>query len=75
MIFRCTGAVSVSRESLTYLLDPKVGGMTGNLVSVAVGGANEALDSHPGRYVIKLSRRLGFFRLALTTGYVAPSQF
>ncbi|VDL92124.1 unnamed protein product [Schistocephalus solidus] len=62
------GTVSVAKGSLTYLLDPEVGGATGNLVVVPVGGAREALESRPGKYVIELSRRFGFFKIALTTG-------
>ncbi|KAL7061010.1 hypothetical protein AAHC03_010302 [Spirometra sp. Aus1] len=62
------GSVSVSKESLTYLLDAEVGGATGHLVVVPVGGAREALESRPGKYVIELSRRFGFFKIALTTG-------
>lgn len=68
------GSVSVSRESLTYLLDKDVTGTSGNLVAVSVGGASEVLESRPGQYVLVLSRRRGFFRMALQTGaYLVPS--
>ncbi|KAL5109131.1 2-acylglycerol O-acyltransferase 2 [Taenia crassiceps] len=68
------GGVSVSQESLIYLLDKEVTGRTGNLVAVSVGGAIEALESRPGHYVLMLSRRRGFFRTALRTGaYLIPS--
>ncbi|KAH9284887.1 2-acylglycerol O-acyltransferase 2 [Echinococcus granulosus] len=68
------GGVSVSQESLIYLLDKEVTGRTGNLVAVSVGGAIEALESRPGHYVLMLSRRRGFFRIALRTGaYLIPS--
>ncbi|VDK30354.1 unnamed protein product [Dibothriocephalus latus] len=66
--FLLEGTVSVAKESLTYLLDPEVGSTTGNLVVVPVGGAREALESRPAKYVIELSRRFGFFKIALTTG-------
>ncbi|VDD79245.1 unnamed protein product [Mesocestoides corti] len=68
------GGVSVSRESLIYLLDKELTGVTGNLVAVSVGGATEALESRPGHYVLMLSRRRGFFRIALKTGaHLIPS--
>ncbi|KAM7536101.1 hypothetical protein Aperf_G00000093224 [Anoplocephala perfoliata] len=68
------GGVSVSRESLTYLLDKDLTGQTGNLVALSVGGAREALESRPGHYVLVLSRRRGFFKIALKTGaYLVPS--
>ncbi|KAM3181494.1 hypothetical protein ACTXT7_014263 [Hymenolepis weldensis] len=68
------GGVSVSRESLVYLLDKDISGKSGNLVAVSVGGATEALESRPGHYVLMLSRRRGFFRMALKTGaHLVPS--
>ncbi|KAM7534357.1 hypothetical protein Aperf_G00000110315 [Anoplocephala perfoliata] len=68
------GAVSVSRESLVYLLDKSTTGVSGNLVVVAVGGLREVLESRPGRYNLVLNRRRGFFRIALETGvYLIPS--
>ncbi|KAM7535975.1 hypothetical protein Aperf_G00000095366 [Anoplocephala perfoliata] len=66
--------VSVSRESLNNLLDASIRGESGNLVAVLVGGAREALESRPGHYVFVLSRRQGFFRIALKTGsYLVPT--
>ncbi|KAM7536272.1 hypothetical protein Aperf_G00000081934 [Anoplocephala perfoliata] len=59
------GAVSVSKESLEYLLSKNA---KGNLVAVSVGGAREVVESRPGRYVFVLSRRRGFFRIAMKTG-------
>ncbi|VDO05117.1 unnamed protein product [Rodentolepis nana] len=68
------GGVSVSRESLTYLLDKEITGKSGSLVAISVGGATEALESRPGHYVLMLSRRSGFFRMALKTGaHLVPS--
>ena len=58
----------MSRESLEYLLDKEATDNTGNMVAVSVGGAVEALESRPGHYVLMLSRRRGFFRVALRTG-------
>ncbi|KAM7536322.1 hypothetical protein Aperf_G00000084914 [Anoplocephala perfoliata] len=59
------GAVSVNKDTLEYLLNKNV---TGNLVAVAVGGTREVMESRPGRYVLVLSRRRGFFRIAIKTG-------
>ncbi|KAM7534417.1 hypothetical protein Aperf_G00000106377 [Anoplocephala perfoliata] len=68
------GSISVNRESLIYLLDKEIAGKSGHMVAVSVGGAREALESRPGHYVLVLSRRRGFFRLALKTGsYLVPS--
>ncbi|KAM7535647.1 hypothetical protein Aperf_G00000091083 [Anoplocephala perfoliata] len=68
------GAVSVSERSFIYLLDKDSTGISGNLVAVAVGGAREALESRPGKYVLVLSRRRGFFRMAMKTGvHLVPS--
>ncbi|KAM7536291.1 hypothetical protein Aperf_G00000082535 [Anoplocephala perfoliata] len=59
---------------MLYLLDKESTGISGHLVGVAVGGAREALESRPGTYVILLSRRRGFFRIALKTGaYLVPT--
>ena len=75
-IFRLWGLVSCSKESLTYHLsksnDPKHAdnkdGYTSNAVAVLVGGAQESLDSHPGRYVLTLKNRKGFVKIAIRTG-------
>ncbi|XP_063619561.1 2-acylglycerol O-acyltransferase 2-A-like isoform X2 [Cydia splendana] len=60
------GACTSSRESLLYLLDKKK--HKGNCVALIVGGAAEALDSHPGEYSVILSRRKGFIRIAMASG-------
>ncbi|KAG6453596.1 2-acylglycerol O-acyltransferase 1 isoform X2 [Manduca sexta] len=60
------GLCSSSQESILYLLDPKR--YQGNCVAIMVGGAAEALDSHPGKYKIILSRRKGFIRVAMKSG-------
>ncbi|XP_065367473.1 2-acylglycerol O-acyltransferase 2-like [Calliphora vicina] len=75
-LFRLWGLVSCSKESLTYQLtrsnDPKnkynKDGFTSNAVAVLVGGAQESLDSHPGRYVLTLKKRKGFVKIAIRTG-------
>ncbi|XP_028043923.1 2-acylglycerol O-acyltransferase 2-A-like [Bombyx mandarina] len=60
------GTCASSQESLLHLLNPKR--FQGNCVAIMVGGAAEALDSHPGKYKIILSRRKGFIRIAMKSG-------
>ncbi|KAH8372642.1 hypothetical protein KR009_001914 [Drosophila setifemur] len=75
-IIRWWGMVSVSKESLVYLLsksnDQKhkdnSDGFTSNAVAILVGGAQEAMDSHPGRYILTLKNRKGFVKMAIRTG-------
>ncbi|KAH8306795.1 hypothetical protein KR059_003276 [Drosophila kikkawai] len=75
-IVRCWGMVSVSKESLVYLLsksnDPKhkdnQDGFTSNAVAILVGGAQEAMDSYPGQYILTLKNRKGFVKMAIRTG-------
>ncbi|KAH8258262.1 hypothetical protein KR038_008752 [Drosophila bunnanda] len=75
-IVRCWGMVSVSKESLAYLLsksnDPKHednrDGFTSNAVAILVGGAQEAMDSYPGQYILTLKKRKGFVKMAIRTG-------
>uniref|UniRef100_A0A915CDL3 diacylglycerol O-acyltransferase n=1 Tax=Parascaris univalens TaxID=6257 RepID=A0A915CDL3_PARUN len=65
------GLVDCSKESLQYLLD--VDRTTNNIVVLVIGGAEEALDAHPGRHVLTLNSRKGFIRIALKTGaYLVP---
>ncbi|XP_068631275.1 2-acylglycerol O-acyltransferase 2-A-like [Battus philenor] len=60
------GGCSSSQESLLYLLDRRKN--KGKCVALIVGGAAEALDSHPGEYSVILSRRKGFIRIAMKSG-------
>lgn len=60
------GACASSQESLLHLLNKKR--HTGKCVALIVGGAAEALDSHPGEYKVILSRRRGFIRIAILSG-------
>ncbi|KPJ03386.1 2-acylglycerol O-acyltransferase 2-A [Papilio xuthus] len=60
------GGCASSEESLLHLLDKRK--HTGKCVALIVGGAAEALDSHPGEYCVILSRRKGFIRVAMKTG-------
>ncbi|XP_062133831.1 2-acylglycerol O-acyltransferase 2-A-like [Drosophila sulfurigaster albostrigata] len=81
-LLRWWGLVSVSKASLNYYLtksnDPKDptnrDGFTSNAVAILVGGAQEALDSHPGQYIITLKNRKGFVKMAIRTGSaIVPS--
>nr|CAH8824771.1 unnamed protein product [Trichobilharzia regenti] len=60
--------VAATYKGISYLLDPEQCGNTGNFVVVVLGGAPEALDSRPGKYVFHTNRRYGFFKLAMLTG-------
>ncbi|EPB68262.1 diacylglycerol acyltransferase [Ancylostoma ceylanicum] len=58
------GMIDCSRESLTHVLS----GKKGKACVLVVGGAEEALDAHPGHHILTIYRRKGFIRLALETG-------
>ena len=74
-LFMTSGAVTVSRQSMGYVLDGKPGG---NALVLVVGGAREALSA-PGSADARelrliLERRKGFVRLALEHGaHLVPS--
>lgn len=59
------GAVEASSESMKFLLT-KHG--TGNALGLVVGGALEALEAFPGKFNLKLAKKKGFIKIALTTG-------
>ncbi|XP_042315776.1 2-acylglycerol O-acyltransferase 2 [Sceloporus undulatus] len=59
------GLVASEKESAKYILS-KPGG--GNVLTIAVGGAREALDARPGAFTLLLAHRKGFVRLALQHG-------
>ncbi|KAK6032123.1 diacylglycerol acyltransferase [Ostertagia ostertagi] len=59
------GLIDVSKESIEYVLN---GPETGRAVVIVVGGAEEALDAHPGHHKLVLKSRKGFVREALKTG-------
>ncbi|CAI5441046.1 unnamed protein product [Caenorhabditis angaria] len=61
-----SGIIDCSRESIEYVLgDPQ---KTGRAVVLVIGGAEEALDAHPGYHCLTLKSRKGFVREALLTG-------
>lgn len=65
------GGVESSHASLTYLLknpaDSNQNG--GRMIAIVVGGAEEALDAHPGKHDLTLNTRKGFVKFALKYGY------
>lgn len=61
------GICCVSKDSLDWILNRKG---TGNAAIIVIGGAQEALDAHPGGdYRLTLASRKGFARVALQNGY------
>uniref|UniRef100_A0A672H3R6 2-acylglycerol O-acyltransferase 2-A-like n=1 Tax=Salarias fasciatus TaxID=181472 RepID=A0A672H3R6_SALFA len=58
----CAGLVPSDKDSASYLLRQKGGG---NAVVIAVGGAPEALDAHPGTYNVLLANKKGFIKMAM----------
>uniref|UniRef100_A0A667YH31 Monoacylglycerol O-acyltransferase 2 n=1 Tax=Myripristis murdjan TaxID=586833 RepID=A0A667YH31_9TELE len=59
------GLVPSDKETASYLLCRRGGG---NAVVIAVGGAPEALDAHPGTYNVLLANKKGFVKLAMEYG-------
>jgi 2-acylglycerol O-acyltransferase 2 len=59
------GLIPSDKGSASYLLQRRGGG---NAVVIAVGGAPEALDAHPGTYNILLADKKGFIKLAMEHG-------
>ena len=57
--------VSVSRDSLEYVLTKKG---PGHSAVIVIGGVPEMFEVHPGTYDFILKKRKGFVRLALETG-------
>jgi len=64
-IFLCSGAVSATRASMDHLLGMEG---SGRALCLVIGGAPESLDSHPGKCVIHLNKRIGFAKMALRHG-------
>ncbi|KFQ36855.1 PREDICTED: 2-acylglycerol O-acyltransferase 2 [Merops nubicus] len=59
------GLVPSDKESASYVLQKPEGG---NVLTIIVGGAQEALDARPGSYTLLLKNRKGFIRLAIQHG-------
>ncbi|KRX78563.1 U4/U6 small nuclear ribonucleoprotein Prp4, partial [Trichinella sp. T6] len=63
--FEFLGVTDCSKNSIHYLLSqPK----KGTAVAVVIGGAEEALEAHPGKHRVVLKSRKGFIKLALHCG-------
>ncbi|CAJ0954594.1 unnamed protein product, partial [Mesorhabditis belari] len=59
------GFIGCSKESLNWVLENEKKGLAAVLV---IGGAEEALDAHPGHHILTLNNRKGFIRLAIQSG-------
>ena len=57
--------IAVDRESINHHLSAKP---KGRALAIAVGGANEVLEAHPGTYKLCLAKRKGFIRAAIENG-------
>ncbi|KAM8835183.1 2-acylglycerol O-acyltransferase 2 [Synchiropus picturatus] len=67
----CAGLIPSDKESASYPLRQRGGG---NAVVIAVGGAPEALDAHPGTYNVLLAKKKGFIKMAMENGaYLVPA--
>lgn len=65
-----SGPVSVSKRSVSHVLSKEGGG---NISIIVLGGAEESLDAHPGKFTLFIRRRKGFVKIALTHGaYLVP---
>ncbi|KAM5267431.1 2-acylglycerol O-acyltransferase 1 isoform 2-T2 [Hipposideros larvatus] len=60
-----SGPVSVSKKSLCHVLSKEGGG---NISIIVLGGAEESLDAHPGKFTLFIRKRKGFVKIALTHG-------
>ncbi len=58
----------MSRQSVEWILTQQGGG---NAAVIAVGGAEEALESRPGVHKLTLKHRKGFVKAAIRTGSVS----
>jgi 2-acylglycerol O-acyltransferase 2 len=67
-ILLALGICSVSKQSCSNIL--KAG--PGSAITIVVGGAAESLSAHPGTADLTLRRRLGFIKVAIQHGFVAP---
>lgn len=65
-----SGPVSVSKKSVSHVLSKEGGG---NISVIVLGGAEESLDAHPGKFTLFIRQRKGFVKIALTHGaYLVP---
>ena len=59
------GSCGCNEKSVEYVLQSKG---TGNAACLAVGGALEALEAHPGHFTLNLAKKMGFVKSAIRTG-------
>lgn len=59
------GLIPSDKESASYPLRKRHGG---SAVVIAVGGAPEALDAHPGTFNVLLAKKKGFIKMAMEHG-------
>lgn len=64
-MFPPEGMVSASKESVSYVLNNEGGGHASIIV---IGGAEEALNAHPGSLTLNILKRKGFIKMALKHG-------
>lgn len=63
-----SGAISSNVGSIEYVLQKAVQEKRPTVVSIVLGGAEEALDAHSNNYDLKLTTRKGFVKLAIRNG-------
>lgn len=63
--YKTVGLIPSDKESASYPLSKRGGG---NAVVIAVGGAPEALDAHPGTFNVLLAKKKGFIKMAMENG-------
>lgn len=63
--FNPAGLIPSDKESASYPLSKRGGG---NAIVIAVGGAPESLDAHPGSYDVMLAKKKGFIKMAMEHG-------
>ncbi|XP_053316396.1 2-acylglycerol O-acyltransferase 1-like [Spea bombifrons] len=59
------GLVSASKKSVNHVLTKENGG---NAAIIVIGGAEEALDAHPGNLTLHILKRKGFIKVAMKRG-------
>ncbi|XP_070411758.1 2-acylglycerol O-acyltransferase 2 isoform X2 [Nothobranchius furzeri] len=61
----CAGLIPSDKESASYPLRTR---RCGTAIVIAVGGAPEALDAHPGTFNVLLAKKKGFIKMAMEHG-------
>ncbi|CAN9501559.1 unnamed protein product [Ophioblennius macclurei] len=61
----CAGLIPSDKESAYF---PFRHNRSGQAVVIAVGGAPESLDAHPGTYNVLLAKKKGFIKMAMENG-------